>query len=149
MTYRMGERASAGKLIYNVLEAEWKRSLGEVGSGRIPEHRFLVLRITVANSGPETVTVPLLSIFDANGRQYREIDSGENVDNWLGLLRPLGTAASLAGNIVFDAPPASYKLQITDGADIENEIIAYVDVPLNMESDPILSEPPAVQIPKK
>lgn len=145
MTFRMGERASVGKLIYNVLETQWKTTLGDGPSARIPENRFLLLRITVANSGQAAVNIPLLSVFDANGKQYREIDNGENVDSWLGLLRSVGTAASLSGSILFDLPPASYKLQITDGGDIENEMIAFVDIPLQLEADPVLSEPPALK----
>ena len=128
-----------------MLETQWKTTLGEGPAARIPEHRFLLVRITVANSGPVPVNVPLLSLYDANGKQYREIDNGENVDSWLGLLRTVNTAASFSGNMVFDLPPASYKLQITDGGDIENEQIAYVDIPLQLEADPVLSEPPALK----
>lgn len=64
----------------------------------------------------------------------------------MGLLRIVGPSETKTGAILFDAPLASYKLEITDGADIENELIAYVDIPLQMESDPVLAEPPALPV---
>jgi hypothetical protein len=150
MTFRMGERASVGKLIYNVTHSEWKTVLGEGSpSPRIPEHRFLILELSITNSGGEPAPVPLLHVFDASGKQYREVDSGEYVDGWMGLLRVIGSTETRAGSIVFDVAPASYKLQVTDGADAENELIAYVDVPFQMDADPVLAQPPAIAPPGK
>lgn len=145
MTYRMGDRASAGKLIYNVTEAEWKAALGEGAAARAPEHRFLIVRATITNSGPETAHMPLLSLYNAEGTQFRELDSGDQVSGWLGLLREVKPTQTLQGAMVFDVTPASYKLQITDGGDPEQEVIAYVDIPLQLEPDPVLSEPPAIK----
>jgi hypothetical protein len=149
MSYPMGERASVGKLVYNVTEATWKPVLGEGATPRVPEHRFLLIRLNVTNSGPEPVGIPLLHVFDATGKQHRELDNGEHVEGWMGLLRMIGSTETKQGAILFDVPPASYKLQITDGADAENEIIAYVDVPFQMDADPVLAQPPAIAQPKQ
>ncbi len=145
MTFRMGERATVGKLIYNVTEAQWKTNLGDGASARVPEHRFLVVRVTVTNSGTDQVAMPLLKIFDANGNSYLEQDNGEGVEGWMGFLRMMSGVETREGALLFDVVPASYKLQITDGGDAENEIVGYVDIPLQLESDPVLSEPPAIQ----
>lgn len=147
LTYRMGERVTVGNVIYNVLHAEWKPTLGEGANSRTPEHRFLVLRLSMTNSGPKEIGIPLLSIFDPQGKQYRELDDAENVPGWLGLYRILRQVETQQGTIVFDAPPGAYKLQVTDGGEPGSEVIAYVDIPLNLEADPVLSEPPA--LPKK
>ncbi|MCC6343413.1 MAG: DUF4352 domain-containing protein [Bryobacterales bacterium] len=146
MTFRMGERASAGKLVYLFTEASWKTTLGQGASARIPQHRFLLVNFSVTNNGGDQVAIPLLSLHDEKGNSYRELDSGEEVPNWMGLLRIVGPSETKTGAILFDAPLASYKLEITDGADIENELIAYVDIPLQMESDPVLAEPPALPV---
>jgi hypothetical protein len=149
LSYRMGERATAGKLIYNITHSEWKASLGEGNSIRVPAHRFLVLTATITNSGSEVASMPLLSLFDASGKSYRELENGEGVTGWLGLLRFIKPVETLQGAMLFDLPLASYKLQITDGADPEREAIAYVDIPLHIESDPVMSEPPAIAPEKK
>lgn len=145
----MGERSTVGKLIYNVTEASWKTDLGTSQGGRVAEHRFLVLRMAITNSGGDQVAVPLLSVFDTNGKSYRELDNGEGVEGWFGLVRLLKPVETQQGAIVFDVPRTTYRLQITDGGDPENENIAYVEIPLEMESDPVLSEPPAIPLQKK
>ena len=45
-TYRMGELATAGRLIYTVLETEWMSAIGS----RVPRHKFLSVRMTINNS---------------------------------------------------------------------------------------------------
>lgn len=144
MTFRMGERATVGKLIYNVTEAQWKTSLGDGPSTRVPQHRFLVVRLTVTNSGTEQMGMPLLKVFDANGTEHMELDNGEGVEGWLGFLRMLNGVETREGALLFDIAPASYKLQVTDGGDAENEQVAYVDIPLQLDAEPTLSEPPAI-----
>src|SRR5215211_2183176 len=68
MTFPMGERASVGTLVYNVTDATWKTVLGEHSpSPRIPEHRFLLLSLSITNSGAEAAPVPLLHVYDAAG----------------------------------------------------------------------------------
>ena len=144
ISYRMGERATVGKLIYNVTETQWKTTLGDNSTPRVPERRFLLVKLTVTNSGTEPVGLPLLRLFDANGNDHRELDNGDGVEGWMGYLRMLNGVETREGTLLFDVAPASYKLQITDGGDAENEIIGYVDIPLRMEADPNLSEPPAI-----
>ncbi|MBL8217757.1 MAG: DUF4352 domain-containing protein [Bryobacterales bacterium] len=144
MTFRMGERATVGKLIYNVTEAQWKTNLGDGPSARVPEHRFLIVRITVTNSGTDQVGMPLLKVFDANGKEHLELDNGEGVEGWMGFLRMLNGVETREGALLFDVVPASYKLQVTDGGDAENEQVAYVDIPLQLDADPVLAEPPAI-----
>src|SRR5262245_61956880 len=102
MTYRMGEKASVGKLVYNVTEAQWKTSLGESGTPRVPEHRFLLLTLTITNSGPETVGVPLLSVYSPSGKPTREVENGDHIPSWLGLLRMIKPVETVQGTIVFD-----------------------------------------------
>ncbi|MCZ2151494.1 MAG: DUF4352 domain-containing protein [Bryobacterales bacterium] len=146
ITYRMGERASVGKLVYLLTEASWKPVLGQGASARVPHNRFLLLNFSVTNSGGDQVAIPLLSLYDEKGNSHRELDSGEDVPGWMGLLRMVSPSETKTGAILFDVPLTSYKLQITDGADLENELIAYIDIPLQMESDPVLSEPPALPV---
>lgn len=140
----MGERASVGKLVFNVTDTEWKATVGESAKARIPEHRFLIVKLSVTNSGSQQAGVPLLNVYNAEGKAFRESDNGDGINNWMGLLRLVKPAETLQGAILFDVPLASYKLQITDGGEPDNEIIAYVDLPLNLETDPILAEPPAI-----
>ncbi|MBI4906105.1 MAG: DUF4352 domain-containing protein [Acidobacteria bacterium] len=145
LSFAMGERASVGKLIYVASETEWKTSLGEGPTAKVPQNRFLLIKISVTNGGGAPIAVPLLSLYDANGKQFRESDEVEGLPQWLGALRMLGPVETKQGYTVFDVPPASYKLQITDAGDLESEILAYIDVPLRMEANPVLAEPSALQ----
>jgi hypothetical protein len=147
-SFRMGERASIGKLIYIASRTEWKTTIGDGAGARLPHDRFLFLYLTITNGGGAAIAVPLLSLYDANGKQHRELDDIENLPSWLGALRMLAPVETREGLLVFDVPVASYKLQITDAAEVENEQIAYIDVPLHLESDPVLTEPSAIAGPK-
>lgn len=145
ITHRMGEKVAVGKLMYSVLNADWKTHLGEGSNNRVPEKRFLVIEMSIANAGMDEVSVPLFLLHDSNGKTYRELENGDGVDNWMGLLRILRPTQSLNGRIVFDLPMTNYKLQVTDGGPPDEEQTSFIDIPLQMEADPVLSEPPAVK----
>ncbi|MDX1983007.1 MAG: DUF4352 domain-containing protein [Bryobacteraceae bacterium] len=145
VSHQMGEKVSIGKLMYSVLHGEWKINLGEGGGQRVPEHRFLVLDVSISNSGSEEVALPLFSLHDAKGKTYRELENGESVENWMGLLRTIAPVQTLRGSILFDVPLTSYKLEVTDGGPAESEVTALIDIPLQMEADPVLSTPPEVK----
>lgn len=141
----MGEKVNAGKLIYNVLHAQWKPALGEGANQRVPKNRFLILDITITNSSGEEAGVPLLNLYNAGGQNYLELDNGEGLENWLGLLRPVKPVQTIQGSLLFDVPQTSYKLQVTDGGESGSELFAYIDIPLQIDSDDVLSVPPAIQ----
>lgn len=148
-TYQMGEKAAAGKLVYVVSHAEWKTQLGEGAAARIPAHRFLLLHLSVTNSGVEAAALPLFQLVNAKGASYRELEDGSMLPGWLGLLRNLKPVETIEGVILFDVPPANYKLQITDAGPPGEEITAYIDIKLVMDTDPALSTPPAIPFPEK
>lgn len=141
----MGEKVAVGKLMYSVLNAEWKTHLGEGTGQRVPENRFLVMELSVANAGMDEVSVPLFLLHDASSKTYRELENGEGVDNWMGLLRMLRPTTSLNGRLLFDVPMTNYKLQVTDGGPPDEEVVSFIDIPLQLEADPVHSEPPAVK----
>ena len=114
--YRLGERVQVGPLIYNVLEANWRAQIGDGSSMRTPSHRFLVIHLTVTNSGAQESTGPALAIVDQTGRSVDESMDGEGVPNWLGMIRKMKPAETLDGAILFDADPKSYKLKLDDGS---------------------------------
>ncbi len=133
--FRMGERVTAGTLIYNVLDTEWKSQLGEGIEAKQPTHRFLLVTLTVTNSGGEECAIPPLVLTGANGETYQEIVAGESVPEWLGMLRKLGPANTEHGRVVFDVPLGSYKLRVASDADLGEEKVAYVDLPLRLDRD--------------
>jgi hypothetical protein len=130
--FKMGERVQAGKIIYNVLEAEWKTALTE--GGRAPQNRFLLLRISMTNSGGEPVNVPAFELLAEDGTKYPELTEGlDGVRNWLGLLRTVRPATTEQGVIVFDVPLASHKLILLDDSEVEKERYAHVEIPVQLE----------------
>lgn len=147
-TYPMGEEAQAGRVVYTVSQTEWRDQLDGPLGPRTPQNRFLLVTVTMASSGGDAVQLPLLSLIDANGKEYLEQDKGEGVPQWLGLLRTLESGSPQGGNLLFDVPPGSYKLRISGGGDVEKEITALVDLPYksvpDLPKDPLpLPVPPA------
>jgi len=140
--YAMGEAAKAGSLTYTVVETEWKQVLDGSLGARLPKNRFLVVNLSIANSKEAPVSVPLLTLVDAKGVEYREEDKGEGVTSWLGYLRQVGPAEPLHGKILFDVPPGGYKLRISSGGPADTEVTSLVNLPLGVEPPPVKTEDP-------
>lgn len=140
--YQMGDRIPAGPLTYNVVEKVWRSQLGDAFQVRIPENRFLLITLAATNTSGNEVSVPLLQLEGPDGKVYKEIETGDGVDNWFGLLRTLTPGQTQQGRILFDVPLASYKLRLSDG-DSATGRFTYVQIPLQMEDD----QPPPVPIP--
>ena len=139
-SYSLGEKAPVGHIIYTVFETQWAPQLGEPPAARIPEHRFFLVRMTAVNSGSAEVIVPNVTVENDQGNSYPELQNGDGVPQWIGYLRTVKPAESAQGNLVFDAPPAHYKLRVTD----ENEENpAYVDIPLSFGAEIPPAELPA------
>lgn len=139
--FRIGDPAVTGPLTYNVVEARWRSQLEAFPTQRLPERNFLLLKVTVTNGGSTEVAIPFLKVENASGDSYSESDNGAGVDDWLGLIRRIAPAQTEDGWILFDVPTNSYKLRVSDGA-VENEHVAYISIPLNMQT-----ENPAPKVP--
>jgi hypothetical protein len=127
-TYSLGEKAELGHLIYTVYETQWMPQFGDGPTARVPQHRFFLVRMAAVNSSAIDLIVPNVTIEDDKGNSYPELRDGEGAPAWIGYLRRVKPAESTRGNLLFDAPPAHYKLRITD----ENEEnAAYFDIPLS------------------
>ena len=112
--YKMGERVEAGPLTYNVFEADWKTQIGSGVGASVPEHRFLVVHLSVTNGGAEAVSLPPLTLVDDSGQAYNEAAVAADVPALLGLVRSLKPVDTLDGRVLFDVEPKSYKLKLDD-----------------------------------
>jgi len=137
--YRMGDRVQVGPLIYNILDTEWKTELGEGTDARTPKHRFLLIQLSVTNSGARETAIPPVTLEDPRGVTWSEVTtSGEGVTNWLGILRKLAPAQTEQGRVVFDVPTGAFRLRVTDdSAEPGKEIAALVEIPLRLEPEPL------------
>jgi hypothetical protein len=129
--YRLGEKVRVGPLTYNVLEANWRAQISDAGASRIPSHRFLVVHLTVTNSGAEETTAPALTVVDQAKKAFDEYMDGQGIPNWLGMIRKMKPAETLDGSILFDVDPKSYKLKLDDGSGGPQ---AMVELPLQFEA---------------
>ncbi|HLH19352.1 MAG TPA: DUF4352 domain-containing protein [Bryobacteraceae bacterium] len=138
-TYGLGERAPVGHLTYTVFETQWVTHFGDGVDARLPQNRFFLIRLSAVNGGSSDAIVPNFTIEDDKGHVYQELSDGEGVPQWIGYLRSAKPADFVQGNIVFDAPPAHYKLKLTDG----QQHAAIVDIPLSFgaETPDLLSAP--------
>lgn len=129
----MGDHVSVGPITYSVFEASWKDDLPGSTGRRIPKNRFLVIRLTVTNGGSKDFSLPMLRLEGSDGKTYMEEDTGEGVESWLGLIRVISATQTADGRILFDVPPGTYKLQVVDDGDLENQKVRYVEIPFNVE----------------
>lgn len=135
-TFKLGERAQIGPLIYTVFDTKWELSLGEPPTPRIPTNRFYIINVSVVNTAAGVVSVPTFTLIDDDGKAYQELDNGEGIPNWMGFIRRVQPADSAQGTIVFDVPQKHFKLRIAD----EAEDFAMVDIPLTL-GDSLLNAP--------
>lgn len=144
-TYPMGERVTLGHLIYTVFETQWLTHLGEQPNMRVPQNRYLLLRVSITNSGSGEIIAPAITLVDDAGQTYSEVPNGEGVPQWIGLLRQIKPAESAQGNLIFDVPPKHYKLSVTDETEQKT---ALVDIPLSFTGEtPDLPEAPTTTAP--
>jgi hypothetical protein len=138
--YQMGDKIPAGPLTYNVVEKVWRSQLGDGFQIRVPNNRFLVVTISATNGGGSEVSIPMLQLEAPDGKIYNELESGEGVDNWLGMLRSISPAQTQQGRIVFDVPLSSYRLRLSDG-DTASGHFAYAQIPLQIDAEPPVQAP--------
>ncbi len=138
--YQMGEKVPVGPLTYNVVEKVWRSQLGELFPSRMPQNRFLLISISATNGGGGEVSVPLLQLEGPDGKIYAEVQNGEGVDNWFGILRTIEPAQTQQGRILFDVPLSSYRLRLSDG-DSASGRFSYVQIPLQIDADPPVELP--------
>ncbi len=143
--YPMGERAVIGTLSYNVVQTVWKSQLGELFNLRSPQNRFLLITLSATNGGASDVALPFFTLEGPNGKEVKELENGEGVDNWFGLLRTLKPAENHQGIIVFDAPLTSYRLRLTDGGEPGTEKLIWVEIPLRIDTDTNVAVPTPTQ----
>jgi hypothetical protein len=126
----LGERVQAGKLVYTVLEADWK---AELSSGAVPKDRYLQVKVSVTNSGGQTVSLPGFALDGPGGSSYVEkMDDMGKVPDWFGMIRTVNPGETRTGYVVFDAPVGAYKLQLSDGGEIGSERHATVEIPAQL-----------------
>ncbi len=132
--YKMGERAEVGPLIYTVLDVEWKDSLGESLEPRMPQHHFLLVRVSITNSGGARAGIPPMLLADASGATFTELSDGKDCEDWLGYLRTIKPAETLHGRVLFDVPTAPYKLKLIEDTSPDEARVAIVDLPLQFQA---------------
>lgn len=135
MEHPMGDKVTLGPLTYNVIENTWYSQLGEGFNLRSAQQRFMSITLSITNGGGGDVAVPLLSLENSDGHSFVEVDNGDGLQNWLGLLRTVGPAQTMEGKILFDVPLASYRLRLTDGGGPGAEKYGWVTIPLRIDVD--------------
>lgn len=133
----MGAPVTVGALTYTVVDSQWAESLNGATGQRLPKNRFLMLDLSVTNNSGVEVGVPLLSLVDAGGKEYREEDKGDGLAQWFGLLRTVQPSQTEHGRVLFDVPQAGYKLRLSSGGDVEKESTTFVEIPLRVEAPPV------------
>jgi hypothetical protein len=141
VNFQMGERAIASPVVYNVVQTTWRTQLGSVFNVRVPDHRYLLITLSATNGGGHQVAVPFFTLEGPNREEYKELENGDGIENWFGLLREIAPGETRQGNIVFDVPLASYRLRLTDGGEPGTEKFIWVEIPLRMDTDSTVATP--------
>jgi hypothetical protein len=147
-----GEKAQVGSLVYSVVDTQFAPVLGEDPTNqRTPQNRFVIVQISVSNSGTTEQNIPALTLVDDQGQTYPELVDGTGVAKWMGVIRKVGSAQTEAGEILFDAPAKHYRLRLTDELDDDVSI----DIPLSYIHEEMKDmkttqdASPMIDIPKK
>ena len=135
ISFAIGQKVPVGKLVYQVLEAQWMAEAP--GSRQQPKNRILQLAVSVTNSGSYEASIPFLHLLDAGGNEIMEIGEIEGNSRWLGTIRRLQPALTETGAIYFDVPVGAYKLQVVDTSNAEDEKMAYIDIPASLAPPPV------------
>jgi len=139
--FKMGERVTATPMTYNVVQTAWRTQLGDIFKVRVPERRFLLITLSATNGGGHPVSVPFLTLEGPNREEYKELENGDGIDNWFGLLREIAPAETKQGNVAFDVPLGSYSLRLTDGGEPGTEKFVWVEIPLRIDTDSTVDLP--------
>jgi hypothetical protein len=130
----MGQKVTVENVSYTVLGADWVEALGDGANARIPEHRFLLLRVAATNEAGSPAQMGSLKLIASNGTENDEIANGVGVAEWLGMARELDAKDSRQGVVLFDAPKAVYELQVADAFfDGESGSAALIQIPIRPE----------------
>ncbi|MBK9166748.1 MAG: DUF4352 domain-containing protein [Bryobacterales bacterium] len=133
---QMGDRVELSPFVYHVIDARWETQLGTDITARLPQHRYLVVKLTAVNSGAAPAPIPGLALEDDAGRTFQESADGAGLADWLGLIRTVKPADMLEGTVVFDVEPRSYRLRLADSDAVRT---ALVELPLRFDGAPSLS----------
>jgi hypothetical protein len=130
----MGEKVTVENISYTVLGADWVEAIGEGVNARIPENRFLLLRVSATNESGSPAQMGAFKLIASNGTEFDEIANGAAVTEWLGMARELDAKDSRQGVVLFDAPKAVYELQVADAFyDGESGSAALIQIPIRPE----------------
>jgi hypothetical protein len=133
--YGAGEKADVGKLSYSLVDSQIFQQLGDdPANARMPQNRFIVVQVSVANAGSDETAIPGMTLVDDGGQAYNELPDGTGVQQWLGVLRKVSPNQSETGMIVFDAQAKHYRLRLTDEFAAEE---VSIDMPLSFVHEQI------------
>lgn len=138
-TYPVGQKVQVGKIVYQVIEAQWASDAP--GSRQPPKNRILQMHLTVINSSGQETTMPFLRLIDAAGNEILELTEIEGNSRWLGSLRRLRPTVMEEGSIYFDVPVGAYRLELVDQTVPDAEKTAYVSIPASLAPPPSLPSP--------
>jgi hypothetical protein len=148
-----GEKAAVGPLIYTVVDSQFAQTLGDdPNNQRTPANRFVIVQLSVSNSGNSEMNIPAMTLIDDDGQSYPELADGRGVQDWMGVIRKVATTQTEHGQILFDAPAKHYRLRLTDETDDDISIdipLSYIHEQLN--DSKTSAEPPSgvLEVPKK
>lgn len=131
-TYQMGEKVSLGSTVYTVFETQWLTHIGVPPDEKVPQNRYFLVRFSAVNGGGADLMLPALAVEDDTGKSYAEVTSDVGAPQWVGLVRQVHPAESIAGNMVFDCPPGHYKLRLSDEVSGHE---ALIDIPLTFTAE--------------
>ena len=132
--FAMGQRVEITPVTYIAMETRWETKLGEGANPKVPQNRFLVIKLSVTNGADTVATIPLMKLQGTSGQTYEEVTEGADAEpTWLGMLRHVQPVETKEGVVIFDVPLGSYKLDIPEG-DVGQEKHALIDIPLQLQS---------------
>lgn len=112
-----GTPIEVGDFSYTINDVKWKDVLGEGSLIQHPDAAFLVVDITVVNTGRKAYYQESPQLVDSSGRTYSSTSNAfieEGSELWLKEFNP---QVQSRGRLVFDVPYGSYSLRLSGKED--------------------------------
>jgi RNA polymerase subunit RPABC4/transcription elongation factor Spt4 len=114
--YAEGESVRIGSFVYSVNDSMWRSAIGGQYNRQDANASFLVVEVSVTNSGNEGAMIPSLELTDNKKNDYESSSKSWVLDRSIGALDRLNPGVTKTGLVVFDVPmKEGYKLKAYAG----------------------------------
>jgi hypothetical protein len=113
--HKIGETVTVGVWSYEVTDVHWAKSIGDYPVTQWPDAKFLIVGLVARNNDRTASVLPPLKLVDGANREYDQSSNEIYLEHSFGMLKSVNPGVESSGDILFDVPEGTYKLQLSGG----------------------------------